>query len=256
MPVLKTENLTKNFGGLTAIMNLNLQVEKDQIFGLIGPNGAGKSTFFNLITGVYRPSRGTIFFEGEDVTNLKPYMLAERGIGRSFQEDINLPNFTVMDNALTSCHLLSRAGVFSAIARTATYRQRQARAFARALEVLELVGLSDLKTEQVKNLPHGLQRKLGIAMAMAGDPTLLLLDEPVSGLNHTEVEDVMATITQLCRAGNTIILVEHNMKAIMNYCDYIAVLDHGVKIAEGTPGEIVNNKLVIEAYLGVEENAS
>jgi len=257
MSLLKTEGLTKRFGGLTAVDNLDLDVQSGQVFGLIGPNGAGKSTVFNLLTGVFKPTRGKIFFDGEDITNLKPHKIAEKGVGRSFQADINLTTYTVLDNVLAACHLMSRTDVFSAIARTRNYRNKQTNTIERALEVIELLGLGKLKGELAQNLPHGLQRILGIAIAIVGKPKLLLLDEPVSGLSHTEAEDVMNLITQLIRAeGNSIILVEHNMKTIMNNCDYVAVIEYGVKIAEGTPTEIVKNQAVIAAYLGVEKNAA
>jgi len=256
MIVLETKNLTKNFGGLAAVNGLNLQVEKGQLFGLIGPNGSGKSTFFNVVTGVFPPSRGKIFFDGEEITRLKPHKIAEKGIARNFQADVNLSAYTVLDNVAVSSHLLSRTGVFSAMVRSMTYRTKQAAVLKRANEVIEFAGLGGLKGELAKNLPHGHQRMLGIAMAIAIKPKLLLLDEPISGLSHTEIEGVMDLILRLRNEGNTIILIDHNMKVVMNYCDYIAVIDHGIKIAEGTPAEIVNNKAVIEAYLGVEENVT
>jgi len=255
MGFLTIRKLARSFGGLAAVTDLNLDVNRGQIFGLIGPNGAGKSTLLNMIDGTLRPSRGEIIFEDTDVTGLPSHDRSKRGIGRVFQENLLFVNFTVLENVLVGFHLQWPIGFSSIFLKTPAYRGHEESIREKALDTLGFVGLSEYADEMAMNLPHGRQRLLGLAIALATEPKLLLLDEPVTGMNIQEVETMLGMIRALKeKKGITCIVIEHNLKAVMGLCERIAVLNFGRKIAEGTPAEILANPAVAEAYLGTEDD--
>lgn len=257
MPLVEIRNLTKYFGGLTAVFDLNLDVEPGVIQGLIGPNGAGKTTTLNMLGGGLLPTEGKITFKGKDITRLPPYRRAQRGIARVFQHDVLFSSFTVLENILVAFHLQSRIKVDEILFRGASTLRREKAMRNKALELLEFVGLDQLADELAINLPHGNQRLLGLAIALATQPQLLLLDEPVTGMNAEEVANMLSVIrTVRDEKGITAVLVEHNMKAVMSVCDRICVLSFGKKLAEGLPTEIAENSAVIEAYLGAEQDVA
>ena len=252
MGLLKTENLTKYFGGLAAINDLTIDVFESEILGLIGPNGAGKTTLFNLISGFFPPSSGEVTFGGEVISELKPQEIAKRGVGRTFQQSVLFMESTVFDNVFTGFHLNYRTGLFNQFLHTPSVREEEKGIKKRVLKILEFTGLAPLKDELAGNLPHGHQRTLSICVALASNPRLLLLDEPVTGMNPEETQNAIAMIRHIRERGITIVIVEHDMKAVMSLCDRLVVLNYGKKIAEGLPEEIKGNKEVIEAYLGSE----
>ncbi|MBN1426501.1 ABC transporter ATP-binding protein [Candidatus Fermentibacteria bacterium] len=250
MALLELAGLTKRFGALVAVDELNVSIERGEIRGLIGPNGSGKTTVFNLATGFYRPSAGRVLWQGEDVTLLSPERRAKLGIIRTFQQAALFGEMTVVNNVIVACHLHLDVGLAGQFLKTPKMRAVQRRIEARADEILELMGLLEVKHEVAGDLPHGSQRVLGIAMALASQPQLLLLDEPAAGMNPVETERLMSIIRMLRDKGTTMFLVEHDMKAVMSTCDRITVMDFGQGIAEGTPHEVAKNAAVIEAYLG------
>ncbi len=255
MGFLSIRKLSRFFGGLAAVIDLDLDVDRGQIFGLIGPNGAGKSTLLNMIDGTLRSSRGEIIFEDSEVTGLPSYDRSKRGIGRVFQENLLFMNFTVLENVLVGYHLQWPIGFASIFLKTSAYRRQEEGIREKALDTLGFVGLSEYADEMAINLPHGRQRLLGLAVALATKPKLLLLDEPVTGMTVEEVETMLRMIRALReKRGITCIVIEHNLRAVMGLCERIAVLNFGKKIAEGTPAEIVSNPAVMEAYLGTEED--
>ena len=253
MALLELRGVTKSFGGLVAVDNVDLDIEEGEIRGIIGPNGAGKTTLFNLITGNYPVTEGRIKYNGEDITGLSPHEIASRGLVRTFQHTALFDKFTLLKNVAIACYLHAEVMLFGAVAHTPAARQTQRKAEERALETLEFMGLADLKDELAINLPHGHQRALGVAIGLATEPKLLLLDEPVTGMNPTEKQDMVNLIRQISDRGITVMLVEHDMRTVMGVCEKISVLDFGKKIAEGSPEEILHNQQVIEAYLGAEE---
>jgi branched-chain amino acid transport system ATP-binding protein len=253
---LEIRGLTKHFGGLAAVNNLNMNVNHGEIVGLIGPNGAGKTTVFNLITGFVRPTKGQIMFEQSDITGQTTHSIADKGIVRTFQLTAFLQDMTVLQNVLVSCHLHPKAGVWEAILNIPSYRKKEQYACDHAMDILQFLGLDSVKDELAQNLPHGHQRLLGIAMALSANPKLLLLDEPLAGMNAAEVRESLTFINKIRSAGTTVLLVEHNMRAVMELCDRIVVINFGCKIAEGLPDEIKRNKDVIEAYLGAGEHVT
>ena len=252
MHLLELQKLTKYFGGLKAVDNVDLFVEKGQIYGLIGPNGAGKTTLFNTITGKYHPTRGKIIFKGADITGLQPHAVVGLGLARSFQQTLLFGEMTVLDNILLGFHLKSKIGFWNSLLYNTATRRSQEYLIGRATEIAHFLELDNVKHELARNLPHGYQRLLGIGIALATEPDLLLLDEPSTGMNAEETEHLLVKIKEMNSRGLTILLVAHDMKLVMNVCQRISVLNFGCKIAEGTPEEIANNREVITAYLGSE----
>ncbi len=250
MPILlELKRLTKNFGGLSAVSQFDLVVNQGEIVGLIGPNGAGKTTIFNLITGVFPPTQGQVIFEGREITKKKPHQVAELGIGRTFQLNPLFGDFTVLENVSASFHLHPRSSLFDIYFNTNTYRRNEAYIKEQSMEILKLVGLDHVKDELARNLPHGYQKMLGVARALATRPKLLLLDEPLAGMNPLEIEFTLTNIRKTRDQGVTILIVEHNMQ-ILDLCDRVVVISFGQKICEGLPQEVRENEEVISAYLG------
>jgi branched-chain amino acid transport system ATP-binding protein len=257
MGFLEIRKLTRYFGGLIAVSELDIDVGKGSIFGLIGPNGAGKSTLLNMIDGSLRASRGEIVFDGAAVTKLPPHRRAQRGMARVFQQNVLFNSFTVCENVQVGCHLQSKITPSSIFLRTSSEKMREKAMEQKAIDTLDFVGLRQYANELAVNLPHGSQRVLALAIALVSQPRLLLLDEPLTGMNAEEVETMLGVIRLLReQRGITCVLVEHNLKAVMGLCDRLAVLNFGKKIAEGSPDEIIQDPEVMEAYLGREEDGA
>jgi len=248
VPILEIKNVTKQFGGLTALNDVSFQVEEGEIRGLIGPNGAGKSTMFKNIAGFYAPTKGSIKYQGENIAGKKPHTISELGIVRTFQETTLFQELTVFDNALVGCHISARSNIFSAL--LGLDKQKQKAAAEKVMEVLDFMGLSDRKDQLASELPLGSQRALAISIALVSKPKLMLMDEPFAGMNPEETNHMMDLTRKVQESGITIVLVEHDMKAVMGLCNYLTVLNFGQLLAQGTPEEIRHNDKVIEAYLG------
>jgi branched-chain amino acid transport system ATP-binding protein len=248
--------LTKYFGGLAAAHEIGFDVNRGELVGLIGPNGAGKTTVFSLITGSLRPTSGKVVFNGKDITGRKPHVVAREGVIRTFQATTLFSRYTVLENVIAACHLKSKVGFWGAALHTAKSRRNEQAILSRAMEIMHFVGLDACKGQSAGSLPHGHKRILGIAVAMAADPQLLLLDEPLGGMNAEEVDRTVALIKRISKQGTSILLIEHNMRAAMNLCERIIVLQTGRKIAEGAPELVKANKVVIEAYLGSGKHAT
>ncbi|NLS44319.1 MAG: ABC transporter ATP-binding protein [Firmicutes bacterium] len=252
--LLELSELTKKFGGLTAVNGFNLDISKNSITSLIGPNGAGKTTVFNLITGIYYPESGSITFNGQNLAGKEPYQVAEAGIARTFQTLRLFENLTCFENVLCGQHCRTYSGIISSILRTSAQKQEEIKVRAEAERCLKLTDMWEFRDEPAKNLPYGYRRRLEIARALATKPQLLVLDEPASGLNEKEALDLMVLIEKIRNSGVTILLIEHDMQVVMGISHWIAVMDNGKKISEGTPYEIQNDPKAIKAYLGTDDN--
>ena len=253
MALLTATKLAKVFGGLRAVSNFSIEINKGELIGLIGPNGAGKTTAFNLLTGVYEPTDGQIEFDGKSLLGLKPYQITQRGIARTFQNIRLFSNLSVLDNVKIAYHFHVNYGLSEAIFRLGRYFREEKEIEEKAIRFLEIFQLAHKKDEIARNMPYGEQRRLEIARALAAQPQLLLLDEPAAGMNPQETQQLMEMIRWIRKEFDlTILLIEHDMSLVMGVCERIYVLEYGSIIAHGTPGEIKNNPRVIEAYLGEE----
>ena len=255
MTLLSVEGLGIAFGGIKAVHDVSFKVEPGEIVSVIGPNGAGKTTLFNMISGVYQPGSGRVVLEGEDVTGMAPFRLAQRGMSRTFQNLQIFQNMTVLENAISGFHLQEKGPVLADLLHLPSSRRRARAAEAGARKLLARVGLERAADREAGNLSSGSLKRLEIARALAMEPKVLLLDEPAAGCNAVETEEIDHLIAEVAASGTAILLVEHDMKMVMRISSHIVVLDHGEKIAEGAPAEVSRNPAVIAAYLGTEEGA-
>jgi len=253
MPLLELNNVTKFFGKLAALENINLTVKEGEVLGIVGPNGSGKTTLINVISGYYRPSRGTIFFNGKKISGMRPDRIAARGIARTFQSNVLFEGATVLESVLVGSYLQYKTNSWQTFFNTKAYRDEFEEVVGRVLELLKTFELFNDTFLPAAGLSHGYQRMLGITLALLANPTVLLLDEPTTGMNHEEAMFVVENIKKISDQGVTVILIEHNMRVLLDLVTRVVVLNFGNKIAEGKPEKVMNNQEVIEAYLGTEQ---
>ena len=252
MPLLTINNLTKNFAGLVAVSDVSFDIEEGEITALIGPNGAGKTTLLNMVAGNLAPNSGRMEFAGRSIDNLAPAQISRFGIVRTFQRTSVFPDSSVLENVLIGSHLMTRLNLLAVMLGRTAKRREEEKVHAWAGEIVEFVGLSGQETKLASDLPYGDQRRLGVAIALAARPRLLMLDEPAAGMTASDMQQLMALIRRIRERGITVLLVEHNMRMVMNLCGRIVVLDHGEKIADGPPDKIIADERVIDVYLGKE----
>jgi len=252
MALLELKNVSKFFGSLAALKDINLEINQGELVGLVGPNGSGKTTLFNVISGFYHPSEGEIFYDGKRIAGLRPDQIASRGLIRTFQSNVLFKDATALENVIRGCYLRTKANSWQAFFGTRGYRKEEKEIVQRAEEMLDFFGLSEVRDVLADELPHGHQRSLGLAVAMAANPKLLLIDEPVSGMSEEESTVAVDHIRELANRI-TVILVEHHVKTVVAVCPRVIVLNFGHTLADGKPEEVMSQKNVIEAYLGTEE---
>jgi len=252
--LMRAERIDKHFGGVQALLGVDLEIRRDEILGVIGPNGAGKTTLFNVLTGFSEPTKGKVFFDGQEVTGKPVYAVCRKGIGRTFQNIRLFGQMRVIDNVVVGMHNRLHVHLLGITLRLPSTLRKEREAYDRAGQILEYLGLGDVAGEMAANLPYGRQRKVEIARALASEPKLILLDEPSAGMNPQEALELMSLISGIRKMGPSVVVIEHNMQVVMGISDRVAVLDFGKKICEGTPEEVRNDDGVIEAYLGREED--
>lgn len=251
--LLKIENVTQKFGGLTALNNVNMHVNKGEIVGIIGPNGSGKTTMFNIITGIYRPTEGQVLYQEEPITGMEPYLISRKGLARTFQNIRLFSRMTAFDNVVIGMHAQTKTNMCDIVFHLPRKRREEKACEERAMELLKLVDLYDVRYELASSLSYGHQRRLEIARALATGAEILLLDEPAAGMNEQETDELLQIIRRIKELKKTVILIDHDMKFVMNICERLYVLNYGVLIADGTPEEISRNQDVIDAYLGEDD---